>query len=227
MTTILRPPTSTRTEPEPSPPRPGRVARPSGALLRNRTRIGVGVVVIVLSVLGVVTLVSRGAQRQTVLALVADVPAGTAITSGDLATVELPVDAGLPVIKADQAPTLVGQTATVTLLRGTLLNRSHLSTAARVPAGMSLIGAVLNPGQYPPGLREGDQVELIQTPPVTAGPSDQTVRNLGTGEVRAIAEPPTGASALVVSLLVADDSADAVAAAGAQGRISLVVVGSK
>ncbi len=226
MTTILRPPTTARTEPDP-PPRPGRAARPSGALLRNRTRIGIGVVVIVLSVLGVVTLVSRGAQRQTVLALVADVPAGTAITSGDLATVELPVDAGLPVINADQAPTLLGQTATVTLLRGTLLNQSHLSSEARVPAGMSLIGAVLNPGQYPPGLREGDQVELIQTPPVTAGPSDQTVTNLGSGEVRAIAEPPTGASALVVSLLVADNSADAVAAAGAQGRISLVVVGSK
>jgi len=92
---------------------------------------------------------------------------------------------------------------------------------------MLLIGAVLDPGQYPPGLRESDKVELIEIPAAAAGPSDQTVTNLGTGEVRRIAEPPTGAGALVVSLLVSDGSADVVAAAGAQGRISLVIVGSR
>lgn len=51
--------------------------------------------------------------------------------------------------------------------------------------------------------------------------------NLGTGEVRQVKEPTTGGKALVVSLLVPKTNADAVAAAGADGRISLVVVGSR
>ena len=90
---------------------------------------------------------------------------------------------------------------------------------------MALVGAALDPGQYPVDLREGDQVRLVEsTPPTAAEPS---VRTLAVGQVREASEPPTGASALVVSLLVPSEAGDAAAAAGAEGRISLVVVGSR
>ncbi len=122
---------------------------------------------------------------------------------------------------------LVGQTAAVTLLEGTLLNRSHLSPEARIPEGSALLGAVLNPGQYPVGLREGDLVGLVEAAPLVAASDAPAVADLGVGEVREIAEPPVGSGALVASLLVPEAASARIAAAGADGRISLVVVGSR
>ena len=227
MTTTLRPPSPTRTNggaPALSPPRPSPAP---GALHRNRARIGLGLMIIALSILGVVSILSRGAERRSVLALAGDVPAGSVIDGPDLVTVELPTDAGLAVVRAEDTARLVGQTATVTLLKGTLLNPSHVSSEPRVPDGMALVGAVLNPGQYPVGLREGDQVKLVEAASLASPDDTSGVGELGVGEVQEIAEPPVGSGALVVSLSVADESAARIAAAGADGRISLVVVGSR
>lgn len=228
MTTTLRPPDAPRVNGTPPPVSPALAPkqRPTTALRRNRSRIGVGVVVIVLSVLGALALVSRGAERISVLALARDVPAGRTITAEDLTTVELPLDTGLPIVPATNASEIVGQSASVTLTRGTLLTRSHVSVEARIPEGMALLGTVLDPGQYPVDLHEGDQVRLIVTSPAAAGQPNAT-EDLGTAEVREMAEPPTGPRALVVSLLVPNDLADRVSAAGAEGRISLVVIGSR
>ncbi len=194
---------------------------------RNRSRIGIGVLVIVLSVLGVVALVGRGAERQSVLVLTGDVPAGMVIEATDLDSIELPLDTGLATLTTAEASNVVGQVAAVSLVRGTLLTDAHLAAEARVPEGMALLGAVLDPGQYPVGLREGDSVLLVETSPSGTAGIDREPVALGEAEVREIAEPPTGGSALVVSLLVPAESAKSVSVAGAQGRISLVVVGSR
>ena len=227
MTTLLRPAVGGRAnevpEPEASPARP----RTPAGLRRNRSRIGMGLVLIALSVLGTVALVSRSAQRQQVLALVREVPAGAAVTDADLITVELPLDTGLPVITSGDSAEVLGQVAAGRLPAGTLLHRSHLAPHVRIPEGMALLGAVLDPGEYPVGLREGDEVRLIAAPGPSADAGDPAVTDLGVGQVRELAEPPTGSGALVVSLLVPRDSAAAISAAGGQGRISLVVIGDR
>ena len=227
MTTLLRPAAGGRAkevpEPEASPAKP----RTPAGLRRNRSRIGMGLVVIALSVLGTVALVSRSAQRQQVLALVREVPAGAAITDADLTTVELPLDTGLPVIASADSAKVLGQVAAGTLPGGTLLHRSHLAPHVRIPEGMALLGAVLEAGEYPVGLREGDEVRLIAAPGPSADAGNPGVADLGVGEVRELAEPPTGSAALVVSLLVPGDSAAAISAAGGEGRISLVVIGER
>lgn len=227
MTTLLRPPAGGRKKEAPEPPASPAKPRTPAGLRRNRSRIGLGLVVIALSVLGTVTLVSRSAERERVLALAREIPAGVAITDADLITVELPLDTGLPMIASADSASVVGQAATATLPAGTLLHRSHLAPDARIPDGMALLGTVLDPGEYPVGLREGDEVRLIAAPATSADPGSPEAMDLGVGEVRELAEPPTGSGALVASLLVPQDSAAPISAAGAQGRISLVVIGTR
>lgn len=225
MTTTLRPPTNARLNGHANSTTPAKVPAPPSALRRNRPRIAIGLAVMALCVLGVVTAVARGSERQQVLALASDVPAGSTINSEDLVAIELPSDTNLPTIGSVDIELIVGETASVTLSKGTLLNRSMVSDEPRVPDGMALLGVVLDSGQYPIDLREGDQVELIEAASASVG-AEAGVVNLGGGEVRQIAEPTTGGKALVVSLLVPKESADRVAASGAAGRISLLVVGS-
>lgn len=205
---------------QPKPP------APPGAMRRNRPRVAVGLAISAVCILGVVAVVARGADRQQVLTLAHDLPAGSTIDADDVVAVELPTDSPLPVVLATEQPDIVGQSIAVSLPAGTLLNRSMVTDEARVPDTMALLGVVLDPGQYPTDLRIGDTVELVQTAPRAAGTA-ATVTNLGTGDVRQVEEPPTGGKALVVSLLVAKAKADVIAAAGAEGRISLVVVGSR
>jgi hypothetical protein len=221
LTTTLRRPSPVRSNGHGTTPS----GPPAGRSGRNRGRIALGLIVTALSVLGVVAITARGSERQRVIAVARDVPAGSIIEVDDLVAVEVPADLPVPTVSANEAGQTVGQTATVTLVRGTLVNRSHLSPEARIPTGMVLVGAVLDPGQYPVDVRGGDQVRLVETAPPTA--AEPSARTLAVGQVREVAEPSTGASALVVSVLVPSDAGDAVAAAGAEGRISLVVVGSR
>ncbi|MEZ5378270.1 MAG: SAF domain-containing protein [Acidimicrobiales bacterium] len=226
MTTILRPPTNARLNGQTKPAAAAKAPAPPSGLRRNRPRIAIGLVVIALCVLGVVTAVARGAERTLVLSLAIDVPAGTTLGPSDLIAVELPADTSLPTIANDDIDMIIGTTAAMSLSQGTLLHPSMVTDEARVPDGMVLLGIVVDSGQYPIDLREGDRVELVETGAVIAG-SDGGVVNLGEADVRGIAEPTTGGKALVVSLIVPRDAADRVAISGSQGRISLVVVGSR
>ncbi len=193
----------------------------------NRTRIAVGLVVLALSVLGVVTLVGRSNERVPVLAVGRNVPAGAVLDQDDLVTVDMPTDTGLSLVQAARTNEVVGRTAGVSLIAGTILTTAHLADEPRVPEGMALLGAILEPGQYPVGLRPADQVEMIEAHPLAAGSVAQPIVAHGLAEVRALAEPSTGSGALVVSLLVPESAAGSVAAAGADGRLSLVVVGMR
>ena len=226
MTATLRRPDPkqlNRHRPQPLQPK---LPAPPGGLRRNRPRIAVGLAISAVCIIGVVAVVARGADRQQVLTLAQDLAAGSTIGAEDVVAVELPASSPLPMILAKEQRDIIGQSIAVSLPKGTLLNRSLLTNEARVPGGMALVGVVLDPGQYPTDLSIGDTVELVQTAPLAAGPA-ATVTNLGTGEVRQVKKPATGGKALVVSLLVPKANADAIAAAGAQGRISLVVVGSR
>jgi hypothetical protein len=184
-------------------------------------------VVIAVSVLAVVAVVGRNAQRAVVLAVTTVVPAGSPVTAEHLTTVELPVDSPIPAIPADQLDEVVGRTAAVTLAAGTVLVPGHLSAEPRVRPAEALVGAVLSPGQYPVDLAPGDLVRLVETPAAGHLDGQQAIVDRGSAEVRAVAEPATGSAALVVSLLVPGEIAPVVAAAGAQGRLSLVVVGNR
>lgn len=225
MTTTLRRPESAGLNGSPHP-LPPKSPAPPGTLRRNRPRIALGLIVSALCILGVVSVVGRNADRQQAVALATDLPAGSIIDSDDLIVVDLPADSPLPSLPAIDRASVVGQSTTVSLPKGTLLQPAMLTDEPRVPDDMALVGVVLDPGQYPTDVSIGDTVQLVRTGSPVATEAEP-VSNLGSGEVRQLEEPPTGGKALVASLLVPTASADAIAAAGADGRIALVVVGSR
>ncbi len=189
---------------------------------RSTARIAIGVLVVALSALGAAVLFSSAADRVTVIGVVGDVPIGQKITEEDLREVSIAGGSGLQSIPADDAATVIGRTASVHLIGGSLLNPGQLADGPSLPDGTVIAGAVLKGGQYPVGLSIGDTVDVVETTsPDASGVGEPIVR--GRATVTDIAEPDDGQGQLLVSLAVSSDAATAVSSAGAAGRISLVV----
>jgi len=189
---------------------------------RNTGRIALGVLVLVMSALGAVVLFSSAADRVAVIGIARDVPAGKAINESDLREVSISGGDGLRTIPADDASKVIGRTATVGLVGGSLLSPGQLADGPSLPDGTVVAGAVLKGGQYPVGLAIGGSVEVIETTsPDASGAGEPMSR--GTATVIDMSESTDGQSLLTVSLAVPSDSATAISSAGAAGRLSLVV----
>lgn len=203
---------------EPAPKQPGR--RP--AARRNTGRIALGLVVLVLSVLGAVTLFSSAADRTVVIGVARDVSPGAVVTETDLREVSISAGSGLRVVPAERAADVVGRTAPTGLTAGSLLNPHQLSDGPALAEGTVLVGAVLKGGQFPVGLAIGDSVEVVETTaPDAAGAGEPVSR--GTGTVIDLSDSADGQSLRTVSIAVPAEDAAVISAAGAAGRVSLVV----
>jgi hypothetical protein len=202
----------------------GMASRPSGSgpINRNTTRIAVGVTVLVVSVLATLTLYSSAGDRQTVIAVRRDVGAGQTIVADDLKEVSISVDTSVSTISASAADRAVGKVAMVPLTKGSLLASGQVDDAPELAVGEALVGAILKAGQYPTGLQSGSTVRIIEVPPADASGLSEPVSH-GSGRVADIQESSNDGTTVVVSLVVVDNTAEAVASAGAGGRLSLVV----
>lgn len=189
---------------------------------RNTGRVALGVLVLVMSALGAVVLFSSAADRVAVIGIARDVPAGKAITESDLREVSISGGDGLRTLPADDASKVIGQTATVGLVGGSLLSPGQLTDGPSLPDGTVVAGAVLKGGQYPVGLAIGDSVDVIETTSPDASGTGEPVSR-GTATVIDLSESTDGQSLLTVSLAIPSDSATEIASAGAAGRLSLVV----
>lgn len=222
MTTTLR----RATAPSPTTnPRPLAVVPPTGR--RNRSRIAVGAVVVVVSVLASVSLYGRANERIEVVAIRQAVPAGAAIGDNDLTTVSIAKDTDLRTVPAAQRATIVGQVASVGLVPGSLLAPNQVASGPRVPNGMAITGATLKPGQYPIGLRADDEVVLVEVAPPTATGAAGAPIDRGRARVVEVVELRDAGSAVAVSLVMPSANAAATAAAGAVGRLTLVMVATQ
>jgi hypothetical protein len=191
---------------------------------RNRTRIALGVVVIVLCVLGATTLYSRADNRVDVLGVRRPVPAGQVIAADDLRLVRVGIGANIQTVPASEFSRLVGRIAAVTLVPGALLSPEQITDAPRIPAGRAVAGVTLAPGRFPRSMVRGDKVLLVQTSASTATGDDAPPVALGRATVLDIADDPATQGQVDVSLLVATDDAMSVASASASARLSVVVV---
>jgi len=223
--------TTTLTRPK-APPVPSNghrppTAAPERAGRRNRTRIALGLLVIVLSVLGTVSLYSSTGDRVEVIAVRRTVPAGQVVTDDDLGTVSIAKGSGLAVVSVADRAEMVGKVAAVGLVPGSLLAPEQLRDGPAVENGMAIAGAVLKPGQYPVGLQAGDEVLLVETPTAAATGAATAPVERGRARVLDVAASADGSSSVAVSLVVPRGVATSVANAGAAGRLSLVVVGGQ
>ena len=179
---------------------------------------------LVVSILGTVAVYSSAAEHLEVLSVRQAVPAGQQIEAADLATVAISTEGELAAVPAAEVDDVIGQVAAVGLVPGSLLSSAQLSDGPRVPVGMVVAGAMLQPGQYPNGLRPGDRVLVVESPPSSATGEVEPIER-GEATVLDVADLDDVTSALTVSLVIPAADASTIAAAGSAGRLSLVITG--
>jgi hypothetical protein len=173
-----------------------------------------GASLVLASAVAFAVVTSMAGEREAVLAVVADLPAGHVIEARDVREVQVAADAG--VVPAGQAETVVGQVATVPLAAGSLLAPGQVgNTAAYPPEGHSEVSFAIATGDAPP-LEQGQRVAVFdardEAPPV-AEEGDDVVPVVGT--VTGIAaDDSTGGGPVVVTMVV--ESAAAQRAAGVE-----------
>ncbi len=202
---------------------------------RSPAWIAGGVLLVLVCALAFAVGQTRLGARQAVLALARDVPAGQLVADGDLAVVRLSVEPGLRLIPASARGSVIDRPAAVPLMAGTLLSDAELGAASAVPPGQAVIGVPLKPGQFPPGLAPGARVRVADTgtdSAATGQPTDgglqgpiETVSAVVVGVTAPAAD--SGDPTTVVALQLAASRAPAVAAAGAAGRVVVVLLGSR
>jgi hypothetical protein len=188
---------------------------------RNRTRIALGAFLVVACALAAVVLFSRAGNRHPVLAVTHRVNAGSTISTSDLVEVMVSADASVATVPASQRAQLVGQVATVDLVPGSLIAPGQFDARPRDTANEAIVGATLKEGQFPPELRAGDRVLVIEVPGDNAPNSNGTTTSVN-GTIVSV-DPSTAQGGVTVALAVDPSHAQAVAVDAARGRLTVVI----
>jgi hypothetical protein len=172
----------------------------------------------------------KAGNRQPVLALAQPVTAGQVITSADLETVRVSAAGPVSLVPVSREGEVAGSTAAVSMPAGTLLTGSDIGTPPPVK-GQVRLGVALKPGQYPPDLAAGQDVDVLATPAAAASGSSSSgaaSAALPVGEAVVLSVSPAAASNgsgdTVVEIQVPADAMPQVAAANAAGQIALATI---
>ena len=213
---------------------------------RNKRRplLAVGsLAVIAASAAAFTSFYARAGHEVRVLVVAHPVAQGDVIVAGDLAVARVALSRSLAPIRADDVSSVVGRTATVDLLPGTLLTRAELAHGWSPPPGTALVGVTAKAGQLPAGgLSRGETVDVVLTSPTgtpdvaataplsgSAGSPEPAAPGslIAVGATVSEVVPGNEASGTdaVVTLLLPVDDVGAVANASAAGQAALVIVG--
>lgn len=166
-------------------------------------------------------------HRMPVLVVARPVSAGQVVRAEDLGVVRISPAVGAATIPASGRAGVVGRTAAVGLVPGSVLAPSQLGASSSVQAGQAVVGIALKVGQAPAGLRAGTRVEVVDAGSTGAGQADQLrpVVLSNSAVVASVATAGESASGItLVSLTVSEREATPVVAAASAGRVSLVVL---
>jgi hypothetical protein len=209
------------TAPTAAPPRPNgrppRLRAPSPstqATARHRGRIAAGATLLVASAILAVLVYGNLGDRSPVLAAATDIRPGQVIDESDLKVVHVSADAEVATVPASRRREIVGRRAAVGLAAGSLVAPASVNDGPGVPAGSTVVGAIVKPGQYPIGLREGDEVVVLVV-------SDGSRSTNGVDAVIVSVSTRSGPEGTAIALAVPSDDAPAIAQAGAQSRLIL------
>ena len=170
-------------------------------------------------------LYSTAGSKEPVVVLTAPVAVGEVIDRSDLSTVDVAGD--ITAIAGANLESVIGQRAAVALLPGTLLQRSMVTDADPIPAGMAQVGVAVKGGQLPAdGLAPGDRVQVLRLPGQVAARGDpgKPVVLVKVATVFAAHPDEVQPGTTLLTLLVPADVAPAVAAASAAGAAAVVKV---
>ncbi|MBN1173889.1 MAG: SAF domain-containing protein [Micromonosporaceae bacterium] len=216
---------------------PVRAGRGPWRAARRRRRlpfVALGGLLVVLCVLGYAYGAVRLGDRTQVLAVARPVAAGQTFAAADLRTVSAARDATVTLIAASATERVIGRTAVVPLLPGTLLTSALVGDAAFPPAGKVAASVAVKPGRYPKGLVTGTHVLVYVASGTPAAnqpaPAATNQQSAGSSVTTAGSRPipavvlgvdlaGDGQGATVVSLLLDASDAGRLAGAGSEGVV--------
>lgn len=200
---------------------------PSSRLKRNRTWLAAGVMLIALGGIAAWFVVANLSGTTPVVAMRNDVPAGAVLTGADLTTVNIGNAASLQTVPASRLTQLVGTRTNLDLKAGTLLPPAAITDKLLPPAGQSLVGLALAPGQLPgTPLQPGDIVRLVSTPKDQDDPTSTSPSVVVVGRVVSTS-PIADTTKMRVDLLVSMSDSAAAAALAATNRCAIILDSSQ
>ncbi len=172
-------------------------------------------------------LYQQAGHKSAIVVMADSVPVGHAISRADLSTVS--VAGPLTSIPGADLDRVVGLRASVTLLAGTPVQRSMLSTAGDLQPGQAQVGLALSSGQAPAdGVQAGDEVEILRLPDAdtasTKGTDEAAQVLVAQAQVWSTRPDPSRTGGLLLTVTVpADVVSDVVSASGA-GQVAVARV---
>ncbi|WP_256255615.1 SAF domain-containing protein [Streptomyces sp. MUSC 14] len=156
----------------------------------------------VVSAVGFTLVAQAMGERQQVLVLARDVPAGRVLKSGDLRAVEVAADTG--VVRVADRGRVLGRRVKVPLVAGALLAPGQVGTSAVFPPrGFSEVALAVEPGGAPPDLARGERVAVLPGPAGAGAVGDEeTAPSAVAGTVTGVREPESVGGPRVVTVLV-------------------------
>src|SRR5262249_54991685 len=134
-----------------TPHSPPIMAGTAKAAARNRTRIIAGTFLMVVSALVAGLLYSNLGDRHPVVAIARPMAAGQVIQASDLTKALVPTVDGTQTMPWSGRSAIIGKTAAVGLVRGSLLNPSQLASGPSIDPADAVVGVVVKPGEFPAG----------------------------------------------------------------------------
>lgn len=188
--------------------------------------IAAGIALAALGALVAVWLVTSAGDRTEVVVAARDVPYGSTITTADVRTSAVAVDASVPTIAADDMAGVVGQVAATNLVAGALVAPGQLMPAAPPQAGQVLVPLPVTAERVPAsGVRAGDRLLVVDTPPAAADPTTADPR---TFEVTVAGwGPPDLNGVSVIDVVVDAAQGPDLAVRAATGRFALVLLAAE
>ncbi len=138
------------------------VPRTAARLRRIDLRVGVGIFLMALSLIGSTALIRKAEARLSVLVAAHTVEPGSVIQASDLRVESISLTGGVAYLGEKRRNAVVGKIAAEQLWPGKLLSSSSVADTAKLPAGYVAMSLALKPDRAAGGqLRPGDHVAVI------------------------------------------------------------------
>ncbi len=198
---------------------------PLAPVVRGRRRPGLlalGVALVATGALLSAWLVGRAGDRVPVLVVARDVPYGATFERADLVVSDVFVEPTVSTVPAGDLDQVVGATALVPLIAGTVLAADAVGASTGPPAGQVVVGLAVAATRMPAGgLTAGDRVRVVSTPPRDADVPEEQPPSIAVAVLR-LGEPDLD-GVTVVDVVASPQDGPVLAAWSATGRIALVL----
>jgi hypothetical protein len=137
---------------------------------RKKKRVpemAVGIALIALGIIGSMALYRSASATVSVVGVTRDLDRGRVIDASDLQAIRISPESARFFVDASNAGSLLGRTLSVSVLSGTPLSESMMSTALPLGPDEALTSAAVPIGNIPAKLATQDKVRLVLTPDAT------------------------------------------------------------